>query len=292
MSVKRKIKIGNNHILPIDEFQLSMMCINPAILIIAKRASGKSVICRAILKHFRDIPVGIVIAPTEKMATPPFYSEFVPDSYIHYAYDSTLIESLLIRQSDMINKKQEKKKEGKNIDPRAFILMDDCLSSKGTWMKDQPILELLFNGRHFQLMYILTMQFALGISPELRGNFDYIFLLNEDFLTNRKRLFEHYAGMLGSFAVFQTVFTELTKDYSAMVIVNRGAKAKLTEKIYWYKANNDTCELIGCKQFVDFHKLNFNEEWKKQKKPFDIIDIEKPKKNCKKFIVDKVGKDE
>ena len=59
---------------------------NPAIVMIAKRASGKSWVCRAILKHFRDIPVGIIIAPTERMANPPFYSAFFPDSYIHYDY--------------------------------------------------------------------------------------------------------------------------------------------------------------------------------------------------------------
>ena len=79
----------------------------------------------------------------------------------------------------MIEKMKEKEKEGKNIDPRGFILMDDCLSKKGSWMKDQPIMELLFNGRHYRLMYMLTMQFPLGITPELRCNFDYIFLLKE-----------------------------------------------------------------------------------------------------------------
>ncbi len=62
---------------------------------IAKRASGKSWVCRSILRHFRDIPVGIIIAPTEKMANPPFYSEFFPDTYIHYEYRSEIIEKLV-----------------------------------------------------------------------------------------------------------------------------------------------------------------------------------------------------
>ena len=38
----------------------------------------------------------------------------------------------------------EKQKKGIYIDPRGFIVMDDCLSKKGSWAKDQPILELLF----------------------------------------------------------------------------------------------------------------------------------------------------
>ena len=75
MTHTKNIKVGGNLSLPIMEFKLDSMCENPAIVMIAKRASGKSWVCRSILRHFRDIPVGIIIAPTEKMANPPFYSE-------------------------------------------------------------------------------------------------------------------------------------------------------------------------------------------------------------------------
>jgi hypothetical protein len=199
----KDVRLDGNKSLPIKEFKLETMVENPAIVMIAKRASGKSWVCRAILKHFRDIPVGIIIAPTERMANPPFYSAFFPDSYIHYEYKSETIEKLLYRQDIMIEKMMDREKENIVIDPRAFILMDDCLSKKGSWMKDQPIMELLFNGRHYRLMYLLTMQFPLGITPELRCNFDYIFLLAEDFYSNLKRLYDHYAGMFPTFDAFR-----------------------------------------------------------------------------------------
>ena len=101
MSTK-DVKVGSNMSLPVKEFKLETMCENPAIVMIAKRASGKSWVCRSILKHFKDIPVGMIIAPTEKMANPPFYSAFFPDSYIHYEYRSEIIERLLFRQTDRI----------------------------------------------------------------------------------------------------------------------------------------------------------------------------------------------
>jgi len=266
MTNTKDIKVGGNMSLPIKEFQLESMCENPAIVMIAKRASGKSWVCRSILKHFRDIPVGIIIAPTEKMANPPFYSDFFPDTYIHYEYRSEIIEKLLYRQDAMIEKMKDKEKEGKNVDPRGFILMDDCLSKKGSWMKDQPIMELLFNGRHYRLMYMLTMQFPLGITPELRCNFDYIFLLNEDFYSNLKRLYDHYAGMFPTFDAFRQVFKDITNDFGAMVIVNRGARSSFLEKIFWYKAKNDKLDnMIGCDQFVNFHKKNFYENWRRKK---------------------------
>jgi len=291
MTQTKNVKVGGNMSLPINEFQLDFMCENPAIVMIAKRASGKSWVCRSILRHFKDIPVGIIIAPTEKMANPPFYSEFFPDTYIHYKYSSEIIEKLLFRQDTMIEKQKEKEKIGKTIDPRGFILMDDCLSTRGAWMKDQPIMELLFNGRHYKLMYMLTMQFALGITPELRCNFDYIFLLNEDFYSNLKRLYDHYAGMFPTFDSFRQVFKEVTSDFGAMVIVNRGARTSFLEKIFWYKAYDETLDkMIGCDQFVNYHKNNFEESWRKKRKQFDIMDITKKKTNTKSFTIDKIDK--
>lgn len=256
--------------LNINEFELSDMVENPAIVMIAKRGSGKSWVCRSILNHFRKIPAGMIIAPTDKMNS--FYGKFFPDTFIHYEYKSEKIEKLIYRQELMIEKYKDKKKEGKKIDPRAFILMDDCLASKGTWMRDQPITTLLFNGRHYQLMYILTMQFPLGITPELRCNFDYIFLLAEDTHSNLKRIYDHYAGMFPTFDSFRQVFAQLTQDFGCMVINNRGSRTNFLEKIFWYKADtlNDSDVRMGCAQFRKYHSANFNPDWMKNTKALDL----------------------
>lgn len=292
MSGVRDVMIGGDKKLQIREFKLDSMVENPAIVMIAKRASGKSWVCRDILRNFKDIPVGLIIAPTEKMSDPPFYSDFFPDSYIHYQYKSEIIERMLYRQDVMIEKQKEKAKDGKIIDPRGFILMDDCLSKKSSWMKDQPIMELLFNGRHYRLMYMLTMQFPLGITPELRCNFDYIFLLSEDFYSNLKRLYDHYAGMFPTFDSFRQVFKDVTSDFGAMVIVNRGARSSFLEKIFWYKAGNATVGMIGCDQFVDYHNNNYDASWRKKKKQFDIMDMCTKKTNSKSFTIDKIKNEE
>jgi len=267
MSFKEINCEGNS--VPIKAFDLDTITGNPAICMIAKRGSGKSYLCRALLKNFSNIPGGTIIAKTDKMNC--FYGKFFPDLYVHYEYKTELIDKILYRQELMIEKCKKKYKEGKFCDPRAFILMDDCLSSKGTWAKDRPILELLFNGRHYQIMYILTMQYPLGISPELRGNFDYIFLLGEDFINNQKKLYEHYAGMFPDFKSFQQIFIEITSDYGAMVIVNKGSKSNFLDKVFWYKApENENKKIDICSpQFNAMHKKNYNKNWKTVK-PFNI----------------------
>lgn len=281
----KDIEIDGNA-LPIREFQLEWMVDNASICMIAKRGSGKSWVVRSILNHYKRIPGGVIIAPTDKMNS--FYGKFFPDTYIHYEYKSEIIEKILYRQEKIIQKAKEKAIKGKKCDPKAFLIMDDCLSSKGTWLKDEPIMKMFFDGRHYKLMYILTMQFPLGITPELRCNFDYIFLLAEDFQSNQKRLYDHYAGMFPSFFSFRQVFVDLTDDYGSMVIVNRGSKKNFLDKVFWYKANNNKIDSVGNSQFNKFHNDNYDKDWREKNKPFNINDfVESKKKN--KINVSKIG---
>lgn len=260
MTNTKEIQMGGES-LPIDKFDLEWMAENPSICMVAKRGAGKSWVCRDLLYHFRDIPGGIIIAPTDRMDC--FYGKFFPDLYIHYAYSSEILDSLMYRQREMIKKEKTKKLEGKKVDPRSFLLMDDCLSSKGNWIKEQQISTMFFDGRHYKIMFILTMQFPLGIPPEFRSNFDYIFLLAEDFTSNKKRLFDHYAGMFPNFHAFADVFEQVTDDFGCMVLANRGPRGSFSEKVYWYKAGEvDESITIGSRQFRWIHKMNYDENWR------------------------------
>lgn len=284
----KEIKLTGGNTMPIRDFKLEWFVSNPSIVMVAKRGSGKSFVVRSIIKHFNYLPGGIIISKTEKMSC--FYGEFFPDSYIHYEYKSEIIANLLERQAQIIKKCKEKYRKGKKVDPRLFLVMDDCLSSKGSWMNDQPILEIFYNGRHYQILFILTMQFPLGIRPELRCNFDYIFLLNEDFYSNQKRIYDHYAGMFPSFDLFRQVFLQLTRDYGCMVVVNRGSKSEILDKVFHYKANDEKVGKFGCKQFQDFHHKNHNRHWDEKDSRFNMEKFI-PRKNKPEINVFKMGND-
>jgi hypothetical protein len=277
----------NGTSLKIKEFKMSYIKKDAAIVMIAKRGSGKSWICRDIIRQQSHIPGGMIISPTDKMSS--FYGDFFPELYIHYDFDTNLISALLQRQEIMIEKAKEKEKEGKKLDPSVFLLMDDCMSKKAAWVKDDTISEIFMNGRHYRITYMLTMQYSLGISPELRSNFDYIFLLGEDFISNQRRIFEHYAGMFPTFDFFQQVFNALTEDFGCMVIDNKTKSKQLVDKIFWYKSvdipNNFT---IGCKQFKEYHEEHYDENWKKKKPIFDINSLLKKKNNRVNFAIEKI----
>ena len=280
----KNIKFGASR-LEIKKFSIPDMVDHCTIAMIAKRASGKSYLTKEIMYHKRSLPSAIAVSRTEKLNK--FYSDFIPDSFIFSEYDSGILSNIYERQSLMNQDNAKRKAQGKTEkDDRIMLIMDDCMSSKGTWLKDPNILELFFNGRHHHLSFILTMQFSLGIPPELRSNFDYIFLLAEDITSNRKRLYEHYAGMFPTFDIFQQVFDEITADYGCMVINNRIHSKNITEKVFWYKAKPTPEFKLGSKRFLSYHKSSYDDKWDNKKKEFDPNSL--CKKNSIKLIVDKV----
>ena len=240
---------------------------NPRIAVIAKSGSGKSWVVRDILYYLYQIPCGTIIAPTDRMTK--FYDDFFPPSFIHHQYKANIIPKLLQRQRMILKKNEKRKKDKKRlIDPRSILLMDDCMSSKHLWLKDPNMLSIFNEGRHYQVTFILTMQYCLGIQPELRSNFDFIFMLGEDFVNNRKKLYEHYAGMFPSKDVFEQVFMQVTDDYGCMVIDNR--LRTNDKKVFWYKAKNRKKFKIGSRKFNKFHKKYFNPKYDEKKKVLDM----------------------
>jgi len=254
--------------------------LNPRIAMIAKSGSGKSVVVREIMHHIRDIPGGTVIAPTDKMTG--FYNEFVPPVYTHHEYNENIIPRVLKRQKLMLAQNEERaKRKQKLIDPRGYLIMDDCMSSKHLWLKDPNILTIFNEGRHYQLTFILTMQYSLGIQPELRSNFDFIFLLGEDIGSNRIRLYQHYAGMFDSQDAFNQVFLQMTENYGCMVINNRVRSLNLEDKVFWYRADPKKTPhfVVGIPKCIQWNKQHFDPEYDKREQLLDWSTFGAKKKN-------------
>jgi hypothetical protein len=86
-------------------------------------------------------------------------------------------------------------------------------------------------------MFIITMQYAIGIPPNLRTNIDYVFLLRETYISNRRKLYEQFAGMFPDFDSFCQVMNQCTENYECLVIDNNAKSNKLEDQVFWYKAN-------------------------------------------------------
>ena len=229
----------------------------PVIVLIGRRDTGKSFLIRDLLFYHQQIPVGTVIAGTEEGNG--FYSSMVPGVFIHGEYKTNIIENILLRQKKVLKKIAQESggtrqvASRSKIDPRTFAILDDCLYDS-KWTRDTMMRLLFMNGRHWKIMLIITMQYPLGIPPNLRTNIDYVFILWDNYIANRKRIYESYAGMFPTFDAFAQIMDQCTENYECLVIHNNSKSNKLVDQVFWYKASPHPDFKLGSKEFWDLSK--------------------------------------
>ncbi len=232
----------------------------PVVVLIGRRDTGKSFLVKDLLYYHQDIPIGTVISGTEEGNG--FYGKLVPKLFIHNEYNSAIIENILKRQKQVLKqiKKEVETYKKSTIDPRTFTILDDCLFDN-TWSKDKLMKLLFMNGRHWKIMLIITMQYPLGIPPILRTNIDYVFILREPYIANRKRIYDNFAGMFPTFESFCQVMDQCTENYECLVINNNSKSNQLKDQVFWYKADPHNDFKLGSKEFWELSKsVNSDDE--------------------------------
>jgi hypothetical protein len=239
--------------LRLSKFNMNMVPDDSVVLFIGRRGTGKSWLIKDLMWYKQRFPIGTVISGTE--AGNGFYSAHVPKLFIHEEYSTFLIENVLKRQRQVLKqvKKEMETYRRTTIDPRTFVILDDCLYD-ATWSRDKMMRLLFMNGRHWKVMLIITMQYPLGIPPNLRTNIDYVFILREPYAVNRKRIWENYASMFPTFESFNTVMDQTTENFECLVINNNAKSNKITDQIFWYKAENRPDFKLGSKEFWEISK--------------------------------------
>ena len=241
--------------LQLKKFNMNMIKDDQVVVMIGKRNTGKSFLTKDLMYYKRHLPVGTVISPTENANK--FYSHIIPPIFIHDEYQQSIISTFMKRQKQL--KKRMRGGGENNIDNRAFLILDDCLYD-GDWKKDKRIREIFMNGRHWNIMFILIMQYALGVPPNLRCNIDWVFILRENIMSNRKRLYEHYAGMFPTFDMFCSTMDQCTNNYECLVIHNSSRSNKLDEQVFWYKADGHEKFNVCSPEAWRFSNENYRED--------------------------------
>jgi len=253
----------------------------PVVVLIGRRDTGKSFLVRDLIYSHQDIPIGTVISGTE--AGNGFYGKHVPKLFIHDEYNTAIVENILKRQKTVLKqvKKEMEYYKKSTIDPRTFVILDDCLYDSA-WTKDKMMRLLFMNGRHWKIMLIITMQYPLGIPPNLRTNIDYVFILREPYIANRKRIYENYAGMFPTFESFSQVLDQCTENFECLVINNNAKTNKLQEQVFWYKAEPRGDFKLGSKEFWEISKDLGSDDDEEEYNPNSARKSNNPKINVKK----------
>lgn len=205
------------------------------------RNTGKSTLIGNILYNFAHIfPVGQIYSGTED--SNHYYKKIFPNLFVYNDLNPERVIDFVRRQKIAVQ-------QGVEV-PWAIQILDDCTDDPKILTK--KIFQGIFKkGRHWKMMFILSLQYSMDIKPVIRTNIDYTFILRETILSNREKLWKNYAGAINDFDDFCDILDQVTDDYSALVINNRVQSNKLEDIVYWYKADPKLLESFsfGCNEF-------------------------------------------
>ena len=237
------------------------------VIFIGRRRTGKSTLVRDLLFHHKDMPLGTVISGTEESNS--FYGKMIPPLFIHGEFNPIILANFVKRQKLIMSKiqKDQQMQVKSRIDPRSFMILDDCMYDD-SWTHDKNIRYLFMNGRWLKAFFLITMQYPLGIQPALRTNVDFVFILREPYLNNRKRIFDNYASAFPSFEFFCQIMDQCTQNYECLVIDNTSQSAKLEDCIFWYKADVHSDFRIGAPEFWQ-HSASYYQAKDDEMNPYD-----------------------
>ena len=221
---------------------------------IGRRGTGKSILVTDILYHMRKIPMGVVMSGTEE--SNEHYKEYIPDSFIYGQYEPDVIEKIITHQQSVI-KKCKTPEEKENTNNSVFMLLDDCMFDN-KWTRDKNMRCIFMNGRHYRIFFMLTLQYCMDLPPSLRGQIDYVFILRENIIQNREKLYKHFFGIFPTFDAFNEVLTQCTENYECLVLNNRSTSNKIEDVVFWYKAKVGRKFKMGSPSLWEHHKRNYN----------------------------------
>ena len=86
--------------LNLRKFDMSSIDDDKVVVLIGKRDTGKSFLCKDLLYYHQDIPVATVISATE--SANQFYGHMVPPIFIHDEYNEAIVSKVLCRQKKAV----------------------------------------------------------------------------------------------------------------------------------------------------------------------------------------------
>lgn len=223
-------------------------------VVIGKPGTGKTSIIDAIVQSKRHIiPCAQVYSGTEE--SNHHYSRSFPESFIFEELEIECVKKFIFRQKLAMKFLPD--------NPWALLILDDVTDDPGL-LRDKVFKGIFKNGRHWKMLFILALQYAIDLIPALRTCVDGTFLLRESLPRNRKILYDNFAGsVIPTFEEFGQIMDLVTPNYTSLFINNRSTNNDLEDCLFWYHIDRDISKLspenrrFGAPVYWDCHERRY-----------------------------------
>lgn len=198
-----------------DDFTLQ----NKAIIVIAKRNSGKSELVKYLVQDsIKNNEFDKIFVFSTTNCVNQFYNSFVSEKCIFQNYSEDWTNKLI---NMMTEKNKGKTKQSQN--PYNILLILDDMASDISMHHSETIKKLYTRGRHSFISIIVLGQQLYHVSPVMRNNSDYV-LCGQLNASNIEQLADSYRVPIINKNDFINLYKTLTNNYSFMLINNNTVK--------------------------------------------------------------------
>lgn len=119
--------------------------------------------------------------------------------------------------------------------------------------------------QHWAQILLLGTQYAIDMPPDVRKSVSYVAIFFEPEMQERKKLYNNFGGLAGTFEDFCTYMDEVTGDYTCLIFKKRTQSQHREDNVYYYKTKKMPDKWkFGCKEYHEWAKDRMNSNYIEQ----------------------------
>jgi len=237
----------------IKEFKIEEMYPSCTWIIIGVPGSGKTTLIENLAYYHKNrYPVARVMVGTEG-GYKRFCGIFQP-LFVSNSYDEMHEKTHILRQRTCALDGTMEKSQGKY----AINILDDV--SDDTKIYRTKTMNALFKlgSQHYNQCFIIGTQYAIDVPPQIRRAVSYVALFKEPNEIERKKLYQNFGGICGTYDDFCDLMDQLTGDYTCMIIDKRSQSSNREDCVFWYRTVLLGDWKFGCKEYREWNNTRYN----------------------------------
>lgn len=225
--------------------------------VIGMPGSGKSSLIKYLMYCKKHIaPVAQIFSGSEE--NQPFFGDFTPQSFISGDLEASNMNPLENFEKRQKIARQYLEPEGTS--PWCFNIVEDGTSD--TKFMKTPVFQRMYkNGRHWRMIHLLSLQFALDLKSNIRGCLDGVFIMFTANPDIRKKIYEKFGNYIPTYADFCDLMDSL-EQYEALYINYKSSENNdLESNVFFIKPDIKRVPKgwkFGCPEYWEFHNERYN----------------------------------
>ena len=129
-----------------------------------------------------------------------------------------------------------------------------------------PVMRGIFKlgSQHWAQLAMIGTQYSIDFPPDTRKSVSYVALGREPEEKERKKLFENFGGLAGTYDRFCDLMDQITGNYTFLIIKKRSQSNDLSECIFWFKTKPMGDWQFGCKEWRKHGDERYNKNYQEK----------------------------